>query len=158
MIKKIFWALKSFFLILHIVRKHLSAAATPPLIEQHLLVSAWGPAPGSGECEAFLSQSVAAFMAKERRRSKEGGPLLCRHSLRLPRKRALRSDKEKKRKSYSRKKTKTAELRKAPNARQLLRDGSAGIILEQAPDDVEAPSIFQKMSLPKRRRKDDKDD
>ena len=88
------------------LRKHLGARATPPLIEQHLLVNSWGPKPGSQACDAFVSKSVVTFMEKERRLATKGGPLVSKKDLRLPRKGALRSDKGAKRKSYIRKKTK----------------------------------------------------
>ena len=139
------------------LRKHLGARATPPLIEQHLLVNSWGPKPGSQECDAFVSKSVVTFMEKERRLATKGGPLVSKKDLRLPRKRALRSDKGAKRKSYIRKKTKTSELTKAPNARCLARNGSAAINLEEPPEDAARPSILDKMSPLKKRKKEAED-
>ena len=136
------------------LRKHLGARATPPLIEQHLLVNSWGPKPGSQACDAFVSKSVVTFMEKERRLATKGGPLVSKKDLRLPRKGALRSDKGAKRKSYIRKKTKTSELTKAPNARCLARNGSAAVNLEEPPENAARPSIFDKMSPLKKRKKE----
>ena len=97
------------------LRKHLGDGAIPPLIEQHLLVNAWGPPPGiGGHCELFLSKCCTIFMKKERRRAKEGGPLPSRKGLRVQRKRSVRSDLGKKR-NYKRKNTRTSQLRSFGN-------------------------------------------
>ena len=71
-----------------------------------------------GHCELFLSKCCTIFMKKERRRAKEGGPLLSRKGLRVQRKRSVRSDLGKKH-NYKRKNTRTSQLRSFGNARSF---------------------------------------
>ena len=138
------------------LRKHLGDGAIPPLIEQHLLVNAWGPPPGiGGHCELFLSKCCTIFMKKERRRVKEGGPLLSRKGLRVQRKRSMRSDVGKKH-NYKRKNTRTSQLRSFGNARSLERDGKAAVQLSEGPSDAEKASILNLLSPPKKRRQTEK--
>ena len=83
--------------------------ATPPLIEQHLLVHAWGPVPSTEDsCGSFVNKCADVFLQKERKRSCEKGPLLHKKGLITRRRRALRSNRGKKRKAYEHRKTKCA--------------------------------------------------
>ena len=105
-----------------------------------------GPSPWLPRVRNFSVEERATFMEEEWRKSKAGEKLFSRKDLFLPLKRALRSACGKKRKSYTRTKTKTTELRKAPNARQLSIDGSAKVVFSAAPENAELPRLLQRMN------------
>ena len=116
------------------------------------MVNSWGPPPCiGGDCEVFLNKCLAVFLEKERRRAKEGGPLLSRRGLRLQRKRKIRSDVGKTH-HYKNGATRTSSLKVFGNARSLQRDGVAAVRLTEGPSDAEPASILNMMSPPKKRR------
>lgn len=137
------------------VRKHLGAAITPAFIEQHLVVKTWGPTPTTeAPCLQLIHACCDTFLQRERRCTTSKGELIKRKGILTRRVRKVRSDKGKKHASYHRKKTKTAGLDTAPNARLLERNGKSMMFLAEAPAEAARPSILDELSPPKKRRGD----
>ena len=134
-------------------RKHLGSDATPPLLEQYMMVKSYGMSVRDAMESGFLQRCLSHFLQKERRCANASLSRSPGGTLKI-RRRAPRSDKGKKRSSYTRRKNNTVQLQGASNFRLLVPSQESCVQMEECQGEAvqEKSSIYDAMS-PRRGQK-----